>query len=360
MLYLIIAFLFSFLTSIILIRINKFRDEKRDKRKVHETPVPRVGGLSVLSGVLSANILTFVKGKPFALNMSFIIISSLPVFFAGLLEDITGRIPPKLRLGAGVVSSVIAFYLIPARVTRTDIPFLDALLNIEIFSLAFTAFALTGLSQAFNIIDGFNGLASGVAMLVFGAYAYVAFLHNDMFLLYVSLIFLFATLGFFLWNYPWGLIFLGDGGAYLLGFVVGVVGILLTSRHPDVSPWFPLLLVIYPVWETLFSIYRRKFLKNTSPYSADALHFHQLLYRRLISFVFGRDIEQFKKNSYTSPLLWVLELFCLFPAVMFWDNTQILMFCTLLFILIYTWLYFRLVKFKTPYLLKWFLKLFKV
>jgi UDP-N-acetylmuramyl pentapeptide phosphotransferase/UDP-N-acetylglucosamine-1-phosphate transferase len=67
-----------------------------------------------------------------------------------------------------------------------------------------------------------------------------------------------AVLGFFLWNFPAGLIFLGDGGAYFLGFYVAEVSILLLVRNPEVSPLFPLLVCIYPVFETLFSIYRRR------------------------------------------------------------------------------------------------------
>ena len=65
-------------------------------------------------------------------------------------------------------------------------------------------------------------------------------------------------LGFFVWNFPAGLIFLGDGGAYFLGFYLAELAILLLHRNPEVSPMFPLLLCIYPVFETLFSIYRRK------------------------------------------------------------------------------------------------------
>ena len=66
-----------------------------------------------------------------------------------------------------------------------------------------------------------------------------------------------ATAGFLVWNYPRGLIFAGDGGAYLWGVVIAMASVLLVQRHALVSPWFPMLLLIYPVWETLFSIYRK-------------------------------------------------------------------------------------------------------
>lgn len=351
MIYLILSFILSFLICIVLIRLNAFHDVQEGVQKFHDSPTPRVGGFAVYLSLIIISLIFFMVNKPFAKEYFFLLVSALPVFISGLLEDITGKVSPKWRLIAGFFSGILAFFLISASINRVDILFLDSLLKFLPFSLLFTSFALAGVGHAFNIIDGFNGLASGVAILVFGAYAYVSFLHNDFFLLYVSLTFLAATLGFFLWNYPFGLIFLGDGGAYLLGFASGLIGVLLVNRHPDVSPWFPLLLVIYPVWETLFSIYRRKFLKNYPPHMPDALHFHQLIYRRLIKFTFGKEIEPLKRNSYTSPFLWFIELICIIPAVLFWGNTKVLILSVLVFIFLYTWLYFRIVKFKTPKIL---------
>ncbi len=163
---------------------------------------------------------------------------------------------------------------------------------------------------------------------------------------------IYAILGFFLWNYPFGYIFLGDGGAYLLGFLSASIGILLVNRHPEVSPWFPFLLVLYPVWETLFSIYRRKFLRRHPPHMPDASHFHQLLYKRITRKFLGRNLSKLERNYMTSPFLWVMELMCFIPAVLFWKDTYFLMFFSFCFVIFYTWLYFRIVKFKTPRILR--------
>lgn len=344
MIYLIVSFLVSFITCMVIIKLYIFLDFPKEKRKLHTYPRPRIGGLGIF---LAFFITTLLLKKEHILFFN-LIISSVPFFTIGLLEDLTQKVSPKWRLLGGFISGILAFFFIHAKVTRVDIPFLDNLLSYTFTSLLFTAFAFAGVGHAFNIIDGFNGLASGVAMLVFGAYTYVSFLHNDIFLVYLNLILISATLGFFLWNYPFGLIFLGDGGAYFLGFCTATIGAMLVNKYPDISPWFPLLLVIYPVWETLFSMYRRKFLKNYPPHLPDAMHFHQLLYRRLLKFLLGTNLEPFKRNSYTSPFLWILELICVFPAVLFWNNTPILIICTFAFIVFYTWLYFRIVKFKTP------------
>ena len=350
--YLIISFIVSFILCLIFIKLNVFHDSHEGVQKFHKRPTPRIGGLALYTGLLATGAAFWISGKSFAKEYLLLLLSAFPVFLAGILEDITKKVSPKWRLLAGFISGIMAFFLVSAQVRSVDIPFVDNLLSITAISLVFSAFAFAGVSHAFNIIDGFNGLLAGISILIFSAYAYVSFLHDDYFLLYVSLSLVFVTLGFFFWNYPFGLIFLGDGGAYLLGFMAAVVGTMLTQRHPDVSPWFPLLLVLYPVWETLFSIYRRKFLKDKNPFLPDALHLHSLIYKRLIKFLIGHEVKEFKKNSYTSPFLWFMEFICFIPAVLFWNNTYLLMFFVLTFITFYTWLYFRIVKFKALKIIK--------
>ncbi|MEY2952047.1 MAG: hypothetical protein RLZZ401_134, partial [Pseudomonadota bacterium] len=160
-----------------------------------------------------------------------------------------------------------------------------------------------------------------------------------------------ATAGFLVWNYPYGMIFAGDGGAYLWGVVTSVASILLVQRHPEVSAWFPFLILIYPVWETLFSIYR-KMARGVSPGTADALHFHQLIYRRIVRGVFHEDhTHQMRiRNSRTSPYLWVFALLSIVPAVLFWRDTPVLVGFCLLFMVSYVGAYIAIVRFKVP---KW-------
>jgi UDP-N-acetylmuramyl pentapeptide phosphotransferase/UDP-N-acetylglucosamine-1-phosphate transferase len=160
-----------------------------------------------------------------------------------------------------------------------------------------------------------------------------------------------AVLGFFVWNFPWGKIFLGDGGAYLLGFLAGLNGVLLVKNHPEVSAWFPLLLLIYPIWEVIFSILRRKFIQNKYPFEPDAIHLHTLIYRRIIRHKFSL-LPNYLQNSLTSVYLWILQLIATIPALIFYYDRNFLVVFTLLFIVIYVWLYFRIVKFKTPKFLK--------
>ena len=158
-----------------------------------------------------------------------------------------------------------------------------------------------------------------------------------------------VTVGFLVWNYPRGLIFAGDGGAYLWGVVISMGSILLVQRNPSVSPWFPLLLLIYPVWETMFSIYR-KLARGINPGVADALHFHQLVYRRIVRKVFHHDQARIvlMRNNRTSPYLWGFTLLTVAPAVLFWHNSLILIGFCVLFVVSYLVAYAAIVRFKVP------------
>ena len=215
------------------------------------------------------------------------------------------------------------------------------------FSIAF--FAVTGLPHAFNIIDGYNGLAGMVALIVCLALAHVALQVGDRALAALLVSSAAATAGFLMWNYPRGMLFAGDGGAYVWGVVIAMASVSLVQRNADVSPWFPMLLLIYPVWETVFSIYR-KTVRGGSPGVADALHFHQLIYRRIVRGVFHDDESRrvLMRNNRTSPYLWGFTLLTVVPAVLFWNNTPLLMAFCGVFVISYVMAYFAIVRFKVP------------
>jgi len=163
----------------------------------------------------------------------------------------------------------------------------------------------------------------------------------------VSLIMIGAVLGFFIFNYPFGLIFLGDGGAYLIGFTIAVLSILLVKNHPQVSAWFPIAVAVYPIYETLFSIYRRKFLRKVSPTQPDRFHLHTLLYKTIVKKLLGTSNPVYR-NPATSPLIWVVNMVGVIPAVLFWDNTPVLVSFILLFAAVYTKIYFSILISKLP------------
>src|SRR5690606_1715829 len=160
-----------------------------------------------------------------------------------------------------------------------------------------------------------------------------------------------ATVGFLVWNFPFGRVFLGDGGAYFLGFMLAELAVLRGVRNPSVSPFYALAVLFYPVFETGFSIWRRRFKRGTPVDQPDALHLHQLVFRRLVRVTFSRDRRHALPalcNAMASPYLWVLTLIGLVPATIWWDDTLILCLSMVVFAAVYIWIYSRLVSWRRP------------
>ena len=319
-------------------------------QKFHVHPVPRVGGIGIIVGVASAMLpLAWMKPQLAQLG-GLLLLAGLPALGAGLVEDLTKRVSPRVRLGATAVSALLAVWLLNAVIRRTDIPGLDWAVTSSFVAISLTVLAVAGIANSVNIIDGFNGLASMCVVIMLAALAYVAFQVGDPLLAALALAGVGAVLGFFVWNFPAGLIFLGDGGAYFLGFYVAELAILLLVRNPEVSPLFPLLVCVYPIFETLFSIYRRRVLRATPPSVPDGIHLHSLIYRRVLRWAVGdRSAKALtRRNSMTSPFLWALCMLSVVPAVLFWNSTPLLAVVLGGFAVSYVVLYWRIVRFRSP------------
>ena len=324
-------------------------------QKVHVAPVPRIGGLGIVLALFGWAIWLYGSGRSEAASIvTALLICAAPAFVAGFVQDCSEAVTPRGRLIATALSAALAFYLLDLGLRYTTIPGLDWVVGFALGSLVVTVFTVTGIAHAINIIDGFNGLASMCAMLMLGAVAYVAFQVEDPLVGMIALAAIGAVLGFFLWNFPSGLIFMGDGGAYFLGFVVAELSILLLNRNPEVSPLFPLLVCVYPVFETLFSIYRRWLLRDRPAHLPDGIHLHSLIYRRVMRWALaeGNVKVRTRRNSMTSPVLWLLCMLSIVPAVLWWSRTTWLAWCLLAFGVTYVVLYWRIVRFRSPRLLR--------
>jgi len=304
-------------------------------QKFHAEPVARIGGLGIFVGFsVALFLLEDQSGLLFKIWLS-----SLPVFVVGLYEDLSARVSPLVRLLSAFFSIVIAFFWFDAGINSLGFEAVDyALSNYVIVSLLFTLLVVGGAVNSLNIIDGFNGLLGGYSILAFLAIAYVANTLGDEMILQLSLISVASILGFFIFNFPFGKIFMGDGGAYFLGFMLAIIGLMLVDRHAELSNWFVLLIFIYPLYELLYSIYRRKAIHKTDASQPDANHLHSLVYRKLIS------CDRFKHNkvicnSMTAPVMWLLSLIGVVPAVIWFDNKTMLIISAFVFMFVYTIIY---------------------
>ncbi len=297
-------------------------DELTDKPQLfHDAPTPRAGGI----GIYLTNLLAIFN----PIGWKFLL-ASFPAFFAGLMDDFSS-LPPKVRLVFQLVSAALAATLLQAVIDSVgfgiQMPYwLGVVLSI---------IAITGVINAVNIIDGFNGLAGGFSLLALLSLGFVAYSVGDMMLLELIIINIAALIGFLSLNFPKGKIFLGDGGAYFLGFALAAISLLLHHHHPDqVSQWYPLGLLIYPVFEVIFSIYRRRFVEKRKATLHDNNHLHQLIFRNIT-----------KNNPKTS--LYILSrifLFTFLATMFYWSNlAQIVVIA--MFIIIYLKFYVSLHKY---------------
>lgn len=320
-------------------------------QKFHTIAVPRVGGVSIFLGILVSLSVRYFQNAEVGFFGLLLVVSALPAFLSGLIEDIIKSVGVRVRLLASVLSAGIAGYFLNAWLSSVQILGIDNLMLAYPFvAIAITCFAVAGVANAFNIIDGYNGLSAMVAAIILAGIAYVAFQVSDSSIMIAALAMIGALFGFLVWNYPRGLIFLGDGGAYLVGFWIAELSVLLTARHPEVSKWFPLLLCFYPIFETLFTIYRRVILKRSHPGMPDASHLHQLIYMRVVRWCVGSSSAdlQTQRNSLTSPYLWVMAATTVIPAILFWRYHLVLKIFALLFAIFYIWLYWRIALFRSP------------
>jgi UDP-N-acetylmuramyl pentapeptide phosphotransferase/UDP-N-acetylglucosamine-1-phosphate transferase len=324
-------------------------------QRVHAHSVARIGGLPIFVAVLISALISIWRVPAMGPWMLSLLGCSAIAFIGGIVEDYTGNVSALRRLVLTMAAALLGYFLLEAKINRIDLPFGSISLEYAWLVLPLTVLAVAGIANAVNIIDGFNGLASVVTICMLISLAYVAAQVGDMFVVVTALMVAGATAGFLIWNYPVGLIFLGDGGAYFLGFMLAELALLLVLRNPQVSTWYAALLLIYPAFETIFSAYRRVFVRGKSPAMPDGIHLHSLIFRRIVQWAVGRKEAKalMRRNALTSPYLWLFSLMAVIPATMFWRNTGVLIFFCLLFIVSYVWLYARIVRFKSPRWLIW-------
>lgn len=364
MFYVFDALIVAFFVTLASIRLNFAGDDAGRRfarlrradwvRQPNLRGLARAGGLGIAAGVLVAQYFRLQSDAPHAPESAhmglMLLAASMPVFVSGVADDFGRGIGIVARLFAAVGSAAVAGLALDAWVVRVDSGALGAWVAFGSASVVFTLVAVSGLTHAFNIIDGFNGLAGGVAILVLTGLAIVAFKVGDVAVMTNALTLMGAVLGFMLLNFPRGLIYLGDCGAYLIGFFIAELAVLLVVRNREVSAWFPVLLCSYPVFETLFTIYRRAVIRHSHPGMPDVAHLHHLIYKRLVRWLVGSRFAgaRTRRNALTSPYLWVITSVGVFPAVLLWNRTGLLAAGAFCFAVLYVYGYARIARFRTP------------
>lgn len=318
-------------------------------QKVHNRTVPRTGGIALVAGVLAValygnfGVLSAAQDEG-RKAMVALLVAAMPAFLAGITEDLTKTVSPRTRLYSIVISAFLAAWLLSASLTRLDIWGIDNLLGLLPVSLAFTVFAVAGVTNSINIIDGFHGVAGGSVAIILSGAAYLAWQAGDPLVTQLAIAGIGASIGFLLLNYPTGRLFMGDGGAYFLGFWAAEIAVLLVVRNPHINTWQVLAIYAYPVMEVVFSIYRRKLLHNTLTAMPDRLHLHSLLYRRFTRHRINVKKYPWTCNAGVACFITTWIALAAWAAVMFGKTIPAALALVLLQAILYVAVYMRLVR----------------
>lgn len=275
-------------------------DSLSGPQKVQRQVVPRIGGIAVCAGLWAGAIVAppAIRG-----NLAIMGLCGLPAFAVGLAEDLTKSVSVRLRMLATLLSGAAFSIVTGYAVESVEIGFADRALALPWIAIPFTAFAIAGIAHSVNIIDGFNGLSAGGVIIMLAAFGVICLRAGDAELAALTLVIGAALAGFLAVNFPFGPVIMGDGGAYLAGFLLAAVSVMLPDRNPDVSPWIILLVLAYPVLETVYSIGRKTVLKGHGPGRADKAHLHHLIYRYLRRAMSGTGAARYA-NPAVGALLW--------------------------------------------------------
>tara|TARA_B100000579_G_C22847530_1_gene865321 strand:- start:5145 stop:6197 length:1053 start_codon:yes stop_codon:yes gene_type:complete len=242
-------------------------------RKIHTESIITIGGVSLVSVTLSI------------LNLnSPILINSLLVAYLllliGLIADLNKNFNSSQRFI--IMLFIIGFYIITNNLYVNDLnhELLNQIfLSSKIVSFIFILLSLMFIVNGFNFIDGNNGLILGTAIIILVNFFYYTNGYNkELDFLILSLLLSIGTL--FIFNFFFGNIICGDNGSYFLGFIIGIIAILISNENLIYSTKIACI-VFYPVFELFFSFWRRIFVQKTKPFNPDHLHLHSLVYRAL-------------------------------------------------------------------------------
>ena len=336
--YIFIIFLFLILFFILkkikFLRIKLIDNDFKKIQSFHKETTVRLGGILVVVSVLSAYFLHFFKSE----NITFFVLLGLINFILGFLDDLKILVSPIKRFIMIIIANLLIVISFNFSITSFEIDPLDYLNKIYFFKYLLVLMAIFFIINGSNLIDGFNGLLSIHAILIFSILLFLN--QNYTFNIYnVSLYLKFLILisvVFTFFNFPNAKIFLGDGGAYFLGSQIAVISILISNNSNIVSPIFIAIILSYLFFEIFFSVFR-KILEKKSPFFPDRSHLHMLIHDKINGYT------KFS-NPTTSVAINLIYLILIAPSLLFFDNNVYCFYYFILLFLIYLIIYIYLRK----------------
>ena len=328
-------FIISFMVNALIIVTKPIHqkltgDDVVGAQKFHEGTIPRVGGI----GLFVALVCGYYLSAP-SLLVAQILTSLTPIFIVGLLEDLFKSVSSTIRLFVSLASASLIIISTDYQFSSSDVFLIDVVFSSSVAWTVISVVALAALANGINIIDGFNGLAIGSSLSMAISIAVLGYVVNDYVVFQYCMILCAGLLGVLVLNFPKGLIFLGDAGAYTTGLLLGTLSMLLVERNGEITPLVLLIVFAYPMTELLFSIQRKTVRRGHRPDRPDKVHLHMLVYRRV-----GQMSSKSKviRNSITGLLMNTL---C-FSGLLYILVVPITRSTALIYFLVFVFIYFRL------------------
>lgn len=246
--------------------------DKPSQRKIHQTIMPRLGGLAIFISFMAGMIFL----RPESPSFVAIMLGCLIIVCTGILDDLF-ELSARYKLVGQLAAALTVVFGGDLQVNFVNLPF-GGQLEFGLFSIPFTIIWIVGITNAINLIDGLDGLAAGVSSIALITISGMAIIQGNVFVVTVGVILLASTLGFLFYNFHPASIFMGDTGALFLGFAISVLSLLGFKNVTFISFIVPIIILGVPISDTIFAILRR--IINKTPLSApDKSHLHHCMLR---------------------------------------------------------------------------------
>lgn len=240
-----------------------------NQRSHHKTSIARGGGI----GFIIAFFMTvFIYHFNLFYDYIYLFLSILLIFFMGLIDDLR-EVNPLSKFAIIFISTLI-IYFNGFRIEDVGL-YLNSNLSLGYFTFIFTFFAVSGFTNALNLIDGLDGLSSFLSIIILLGLYIIGYMHNDNFIMVISMTLICVLGGFLLFNWHKASIFMGDSGSLTLGFIISILSIKALEYIPAVNILF---LGAIPILDTMIVMIRRK-LNGFSSFRADRWHIHHIVLR---------------------------------------------------------------------------------
>lgn len=249
-----------------------------DPRKMHQTFMPHMGGLGIVIGFLSG-----IAASYFILNEFFqllvaqygvVILAAMLMVITGILDDVRGLSPYQKFLGQFL--SVTLLIIFDCRIQALQNP-TGSIIHLGIIGIPFTYLWMIGVSNAINLLDGLDGLAGGVSLIIAAVFLIAGFQNGDWATILITIVLIGSLIGFLRFNYHPASIFMGDTGSLFLGFIIAAIAIRgFETRPGSVQLIIPMIALAIPIGDTSVAFFRR-LNKGHHPFKADKDHLHHRL-----------------------------------------------------------------------------------